>query len=65
MVLFSLRNGPFCKPKWCFLQCGEIDLKIKLLIFSVLWKALIISVFATEEESGRKYALIFRGISGN
>ncbi len=31
----------------------------------MLWQHLIFRVFAAEGESVRKYALIFRGISGN
>ena len=65
MVHFSLRNGLYCKPKWCFLQSGEILLKYKSLIFNILWKPLIIRVFAPEDNSARKYALIFRGRVGN
>ena len=65
MVLFSLQYGPFCKPKWCFLQNNKTPFKYKLLTFNILHKALIIHVFAVEEDPVRKYALIFRGISGN
>ena len=65
MVLFSFQYGPFCKPKWCFLQNDKIPIKYKLLTFNTLHKALIIRVFAVEEDPVRKYALIFRGISGN
>ena len=36
MACFSTRYGPFQGPKWCFLQCEEIALKYKLLIFNIL-----------------------------
>jgi len=39
--------------------------KFKLLIFNALCKPLIIQIFAPEEESVHKYALIFRGRTGN
>ena len=52
-------------PKWCFLQNEKIPFNRKSLTFSILWKSLIIRVFAPEEESVRKYALIFRGITEN
>ena len=65
MVLFSLQYGPFCKPKWCFLQNDKIPIKYKLLTFNDLHKPLIFRVFATEGKFACKYALIFRGISGN
>ena len=65
MVLFSLQYGPFCKPKWCFLQNDKIPIKYKLLTFNDLHKPLIFRVFATEGRFACKYALIFRGISGN
>ena len=65
MVLFSSQYGPFRKPKWCFLQCGKMSFKFKLLVFSYLYKPLIIRVFAPEGKSESKYSLIFRGISGN
>ena len=51
--------------KWCILQSDKIPFKYKLLIFNILYKPLIFCVFAPEEEFVRKYALIFRGISGN
>ena len=65
MVLFSSQYGPFRKPKWCFLQCGKMFFKFKLLVFSYLCKPLIIRVFAPKGKSDSKYSLIFRGISGN
>ena len=39
--------------------------KVKLLTFNTLQKPLIFRVFASEGESVRKYALIFRGRTGN
>lgn len=42
-----------------------MSLKHKSLIFNILYKPLIIRVFAPNEESTRKYVLIFRGISRN
>ena len=42
-----------------------MSLKHKSLIFNILHKPLIIRVFAPDEESARKYALIFWGIYGN
>ena len=65
MVLFSSQYGPFRMPKWCFLQCGKMSFKFKLLVFSYLCKPLIIRVFAPKGKSDSKYSLIFRGISGN
>jgi len=65
MVHFSLRNGLFRMPKWCFLQCEEMSLKYKSLISNILWKPLIFRVFAPGGKSVSKYALIFRGIWGN
>jgi len=47
------------------LQSDKIPFKYKSLIFNNLSKAFRIRVFAPEEESARKYALIFRGISVN
>ena len=52
-------------PKWPILQYVEIFFKHKLLVFSVLYYPRIIRVFASEEGSVRKYALIFRGRVGN
>ncbi len=40
-------------------------LKVKSLTFNVLQKPLVFRVFAPEGESVRKYALIFRGRTGN
>ena len=65
MAYFIPLNGPFRKPKWCFLQCEKLPLKRKLLVFSTLWKSLMIRVFAPEDNSVRKYSLIFRGRTGN
>ena len=62
---FRARYGAFQPLKWCFLQSDRISLNRKLLIFNILLKASIIRVFAPEEESVRKYALIFRGITEN
>jgi len=39
--------------------------KVKLLTFNALQKPLIFRVFASEGESVHKYALIFRGRTGN
>ena len=59
MAHFSLQYRPFRMPKWCFSQYGEISFIHKLLVFNILHYPLIIRVFAPEEESVRKYALIF------
>ena len=56
---------PISASDWCFLQSDRISLNRKLLIFNILLKPSIIRVFAPEEESVRKYALIFRGRTGN
>ena len=65
MAYISPWNGPFRKPKWCILQNGKMLLKVKSLTFNVLQKPLVFRVFAPEGESARKYALIFRGRTGN
>ena len=62
MGFIACRNGLYCMPKWGILQSEEIPLKYNYLIFNTLRKPLKIRVFAPEEESVRKYALIFRGI---
>ena len=65
MVLFGPWNGPYRMTKRCILQSGKTFFKYKSLIFNTLYYPLIIRIFASEEESVRKYALIFRGRWGN
>ena len=55
---FACRNGAFS-------QGNEMPVKHKLLVFNTLQKSLIFRVFASEGGSARKYALIFRGRTGN
>ena len=61
----ALQYRPFRMPKWCFSQGNEMPVKHKLLVFNTLQKSLIFRVFASEGGSARKYALIFRGRTGN
>ena len=45
--------------KWCLLHDEENLLCCKSLIYSILNVTLIFRVFASEEESARKYSFIF------
>ena len=65
MVRFRPWNGPYRVPKWCLLHNGKMSFGCKLLMFSILHKALIFREFASEGESARKYSLIFRGRTEN
>ena len=58
-------NGQYHRPKWCLLQYREIAYKYKLLMFSNLHNTLIFRVFASEDESARKFSLIFWGRTEN
>ncbi len=59
MVLFSLRNGLYCMPKWGILQSEEIPLKYNYLIFNTLRRPLKIRVFAPEESQSANTRLFF------
>jgi len=58
MGFIASRNGLYCKTKKWPLNINHW--------YSIYYKKpLIFRVFAPEDDSARKYALIFRGISGN
>ena len=61
MVLFSLQYGPFCKSKWCFLQCEKIPLNINYW-YSRRYKNLLYFAYLRPKESHSANTHLFFGV---